>query len=64
MPCVLKYAQVRRDEGKGQGSEIKKNTFLFQEISLISVEKVEELIKLIDGPSLLPLGAPTTNCWV
>jgi hypothetical protein len=46
---VLSEEQTRRDEGTGQGSEIKKGTFLFQELSQITVDKVEHLIQLIDG---------------
>ena len=42
-------AQTRTHEASGQGSDIKKGTFLFQPIETINVAKVKQLKDVVDG---------------
>lgn len=44
-----------------QGSEIKKNTFLFQPITPLSAPKIQEIIQLLDGLSVILLSL--LNYW-
>lgn len=44
--------KTRKMEGGGYASEIKKGTYLFQPISLLSAPKVKELVQLLDGRCL------------
>ncbi|KAF8224427.1 Ku DNA-binding complex, Ku70 subunit [Tricholoma matsutake] len=48
---ILLFNTTRKSEvvGRTQGSEIKKNTFLFQPISPLGAPKIQELIQLLDA---------------
>ncbi|KDR78542.1 hypothetical protein GALMADRAFT_243950 [Galerina marginata CBS 339.88] len=47
---ILLFNTTRKSEtSRGQGSEIKGNTYLFQPISPLSAPKVQELIQLLDA---------------
>lgn len=41
--------KTRKSEGGGYASEIKKGTYLFQPISLLSAPKVQELGRILEG---------------
>jgi ATP-dependent DNA helicase 2 subunit 1 len=41
--------KTRRNEGKGQGADIKKNNFVQQPIGVISAPRIQELMQLVDG---------------
>jgi len=46
---TTEYNQTRKAEtSRGQGSEIKKNTFLYQPISPLNPTSIQELIQLLD----------------
>jgi hypothetical protein len=55
LPASLTSAQTRPNEAEGQGSEIKKGTYLYQPISTLSVETVQEVIQLISCAPRLSL---------
>ncbi|PPQ83990.1 hypothetical protein CVT25_000536 [Psilocybe cyanescens] len=47
---IMLFNTTRRSEtNRSEGSEIKKNTFLFQPISPLSAPKIQELIQLLDA---------------
>lgn len=45
--------QMRPNEVKGYASEIKKNSFVYQQIAPICAPTIQELIRLIDGIDVL-----------
>lgn len=48
--------KTRKSEAsRTQGSEIKRNTYLYQPIAPLSAPKVQELIQLLDGLCVFPL---------
>ncbi|KXN91753.1 ATP-dependent DNA helicase II subunit 1 [Leucoagaricus sp. SymC.cos] len=47
---IMLFNTTRRSEnGRTEASELKRNTFIFQPISLLSAPKVQELIQLLDA---------------
>ncbi|RXW22186.1 hypothetical protein EST38_g3662 [Candolleomyces aberdarensis] len=46
---IMLFNTTRKSENGGYASEIKKGTYLFQPISLLSAPKVQEIIQLLDA---------------
>ncbi|KAJ3501671.1 hypothetical protein NMY22_g18843 [Coprinellus aureogranulatus] len=65
---IMLFNTTRKNEGVGYASEIKKGTYLFQPISLLSAPKVQEIIRLLDDaredPSQLGTQFPPTESRV
>lgn len=77
---IMLFNTTRKAEGGGYASELKKGTYLFQPISLLSAPKVQELIQILDDArddprelksqfppteKRVPMGDVFTSCnWV
>ncbi|KAJ3554418.1 hypothetical protein NM688_g3122 [Phlebia brevispora] len=46
---IMLFNTTRKNEGSGQGADIKKGTFVFQPIETINAPKIQELIQLLDA---------------
>ncbi|KAJ2913757.1 hypothetical protein MD484_g6661, partial [Candolleomyces efflorescens] len=77
---IMLFNTTRKSENGGYASEIKKGTYLFQSISLLSAPKVQEIIQLLDDAredpeelrnqfppteKRIPMGDVFTSCnWI